>query len=687
MYFNGSQRVEESPSLAPGRSVGRSVGRVVRTTARDDDDDDDDGRRRRETRAMIGVDDEDDARRSSSSSSPVDANGGARRRRERRRSRSWTTARARARALAVFATVTAVEGARGRGKGGVKGVGDGSVALRGARAREGGRGARTLDGVTKRTRGLIDEGETGRGGKADAREVRRGLTTRRTRADGTVPTSVYVDGPTMPVEASGSAPSGAAVRGHPRWDARRLFDEVEVTFRDLNGGFNGARCALHHVWTVSTFNTTTNVTTMEWKSAPATAPRGKTKGSAVALVGPYEKGYLITPRCRASGTLKYTVSAKSSFQVKLVARLVAGVTLLLVAPAVANSVTCFYTLAMTLSTLALVLIVIHRLARSFPGGRMVKRTFTLAGFAMYHFVPNEQWENVTNMYWRMTMKPMRLVISLIKKRYANASLETIIAEDPWALYGALTGFGLLVLGAGVGRWLVTSFVLDAVTGGVAGPVRSSVTMLIRIIGCGLIQFSSRDVPCATAMVAVAVTYFLYTPVIRASDRIVDAAGRFVHRGSIQTGFDDGTRVRQEYTSSDSESEDEGSNGGLFALGLRRRARRPLPATLDPDPRTPPRRLDARTQQQNTTPRSSMLRGIFSSRAKSSTSDQSDTDPTREEVVPPLGAAAAAYGRYLSEEEHEHVGRIRTDEAIAQLAQSPEFSAWIAKNAHRVRIVR
>ena len=670
--------------VSRARSVGRSVESVESFERPRDDDDDDDGRRRRETRAMIGVDDEDDVVR-------------------RRRRRRWTRTVVRgASRTSSFPFVD--DGARARARsrccGGDRGRGrarsreGGAVrrrrwvggAQRCARAR-GGRGARTLDGVTKRTRGLIDEGETGRGGKANAREVRRGLTTRRTRADGTVPTSVYVDGPTMPVEASGSAPSGAAVRGHPRWDARRLFDEVEVTFRDLNGGFNGARCALHHVWTVSTFNTTTNVTTMEWKSAPATAPRGKTKGSAVALVGPYEKGYLITPRCRASGTLKYTVSAKSSFQVKLVARLVAGVTLLLVAPAVANSVTCFYTLAMTLSTLALVLIVIHRLARSFPGGRMVKRTFTLAGFAMYHFVPNEQWENVTNMYWRMTMKPMRLVISLIKKRYANASLETIIAEDPWALYGALTGFGLLVLGAGVGRWLVTSFVLDAVTGGVAGPVRSSVTMLIRIIGCGLIQFSSRDVPCATAMVAVAVTYCLYTPVIRASDRIVDAAGRFVHRGSVQTGFDDGARVRQEYTSSDSESEDEGSNGGLFALGLRRRARRPLPATLDPDPRTPPRRLDARTQQQNTTPRPSMLRGIFSSRAKSSTSDQSDTDPTREEVVPPLGAAAAAYGRYLSEEEHEHVGRIRTDEAIAQLAQSPEFSAWIAKNAHRVRIVR
>jgi len=553
------------------------------------------------------------------------------------------------------------------------------------RAREGRRFGRSSG--EKKTNAWMDDEETGHGDDADARGVRRGLTTVRTRADGTVPTSVYVDGPTMRIEASGSAPSGVAVRGHPRWDARRLFDEVEVTFRDLNGGFYGARCALHHVWTVSLFNTTTNVTKMEWKSVPATSPREKTKGTTVALVGPYERGYLITPKCHASGTLKYAVSAKSSFQMKLVARLVAGVTLLLVAPAVANSVTCFYTLAMTLSTLALVLIVIHRLARSLPGGRMMKRTFTLAGFAMYHFVPNEQWENVMDMYWRVSMKPVRLVISLIKKRYANASLETIIAEDPWALYGALTGFGLLVLGAGVGRWLVKSFVLDAVTGGVAGPVRSSVTMLIRIIGCVLIQFSSRDVPCATAMVAVAVTYCLYTPVIRASDRIVDAAGRFVRRGSVQSELDDGARVQEEYTSSDSESEDEGSNGGLFALGLRRRARRPLPATLDPDPRTPPRRLDARTQQQNTTPRSSMLRGIFSTRAKSSTSDVSDADPTRDKVVPPLGAAAAAYGRYLSEEEHEHVGRIKTDEAIAQLAQSPEFTAWIAKNAHRVRIVR
>ena len=64
-----------------------------------------------------------------------------------------------------------------------------------------------------------------------------------------------------------AAPSGVAVRGHPRWDARRLFGRSRGDFRDLNGGFNGARCALHHVWTVSTFNTTTNVTTMEWKSA------------------------------------------------------------------------------------------------------------------------------------------------------------------------------------------------------------------------------------------------------------------------------------------------------------------------------------------------------------------------------------------------------------------------------------
>ena len=49
IHFNGSRRVEESPSLAPGRSVGRSVGRVVRTTARatTTTTGDDDGRRAR----------------------------------------------------------------------------------------------------------------------------------------------------------------------------------------------------------------------------------------------------------------------------------------------------------------------------------------------------------------------------------------------------------------------------------------------------------------------------------------------------------------------------------------------------------------------------------------------------------------------------------------------------------------
>jgi hypothetical protein len=311
---------------------------------------------------------------------------------------------------------------------------------------------------------------------------------------------------------------------------------------------------------------------------------------------------------------------------------------------------------------------------------MVKRTTAFAAFATYHFVPNEQWQNIMNMYWKMSTRPIMLVLNLIKKRYAEASLESIIAEDPWALYGALTGFGLLVLGAGVGRWLVQSFVLDAITGGVAGSVRSSVTMFIRIIGCGLIQLSSRDVPCATAMVACAATYCLYAPVARASDRIVDAAGRLVRRRGANVSHD-----ASEYQLSDSDSEEH--EDSLFSLGLRRRSRRPLPSTLDPDPRTPPRRLVARVLRSPVIERPSLLRSMFSWSDNSASSNRSITASAEDDKRPPLGSAAAAFGRFLSADEHEHAGRIKTDDALEQLARSPEFGAWLAKNAHRVHVTR
>ena len=508
---------------------------------------------------------------------------------------------------------------------------------------------------------------------------------------------MYVDGPKMTVEATARAPSGVAVRGHARWDTRRLFHELEVTVRDANGWYTSSQCALHHVWTVPVFNTTTNVTKMEWRSAPAVMTSRKVDAQGLStttvVVGPYEKGYLITPKCRASakdGAIKYTVWATSAFQMKLLARLIAGIALLLIAPVVANSVTCFYTLAMTLSTLALAMIVLHRFSRLIPGGRMMKRSVAFAGFATYYFVPAEQWQSVMDMYMQVSVKPAMMVFQLLKRRYMNTSLETIIAEDPWALYGALTGFGLLVLGAGVGRWLVKSFVLDAVTGGVAGPVRSSVTMFIRLIGCGLIQFSSRDVPCATAMVTCAVAYCLYAPVVRASDRIVDAAGRLVGRGassSHETDDEEDDNDHGRMSDSESESEVERTRGGLHALGLRRR-RPPLPETLDPEPRTPPRRLDARSRTPDIPQRSSFFTRVpivswFT--ASQASMDARARRRSGAADVPPVGSAARAHGRFLSIEEHDVAAAITTDRALDELAKSPEFAVWLAKNAHRIRV--
>lgn len=501
----------------------------------------------------------------------------------------------------------------------------------------------------------------------------------------------------MTVEATAHAPSGVSVRGHARWDTRRLFHELEVTVRDASGWYTSSQCVLHHVWTVPVFNTTTNVTKLEWRSAPAVMTSRKLDAqgwsTTTVVIGPYEKGYLITPKCRTSakdGAIKYTVWATSAFEMKLLARLIAGIGLLLIAPVVANSVTCFYTLAMTLSTLALAMIVLHRFSRLIPGGRMMKRSVAFAGFATYYFVPAEQWQSVMDMYMQVSVKPAMMVFQLLKRRYANTSIEVILAEDPWALYGALTGFGLLVLGAGVGRWLVKSFVLDAVTGGVAGPVRSSVTMFIRLIGCALIQFSSRDVPCATSMVMCAAAYCLYAPVVRASDRIVDAAGRLVGRGasgSYETDDEEDENDRRRMIDSESESEVERTRGGLHTLGLRRR-RPPLPESLDPEPRTPPRRLEARSQTPKTSQRSSFFAHVPIVRwyiAPRTPMDARARRHSADDDIPPVGSAARAYGRFLSAEEHDTTAAITTDRALDELAKSPEFAAWLVKNAHRVRV--
>lgn len=460
------------------------------------------------------------------------------------------------------------------------------------------------------------------------------------------------------------------------------------------GGFMSANCALYHAWQVPVFNTTTNVTNIEWKYAkmPTERERDKTVAgisnapSSIVrtVIGPYEKGYLITPRCRArTNSIKYAVRATSAFQQKLVARLVIGVALLVIAPTVASSVPCFYTVAMTLSTFALALIVLHRFSRAIPGGRMVKRTTAVGGLVTYYLVPSEHWNKVMDMYISASMKPIKLVVRLIQQRYTNVSLESVLAEDPWALYGALTGFGLLVIGAGVGRWLVKSFIIDAATGGIASSVRGFVTMFIRVIGCALVQFSTLDVPIGTAFVCVAATYCLYAPVARTTDRVIHAAGSLVRgRGGTRTNAnanddsDDGELVHEQEWDEDSDDEDEASWGGAF--GLRRR--KPLPESLDPEPRTPPKPLlfDAAGK---TTPvrRDSLLRRAFTFGKP----EDESTPPAK----PPLGAAAAAYGRYLTPDEHDAVSALKTNSEMDALTKSPEFAAWLAKNSHRIRMTR
>ena len=79
--------------------------------------------------------------------------------------------------------------------------------------------------------------------------------------------------------------------------------------------------------------------------------------------------------------------------------------------------------------------------------------------------------------------------------------------------------------------------------------------------------------------------------------------------------------------------------------------------------------------------------MFSWSNKSASSNEFVTETGEDDRRPPVGSAAAAFGRFLSADEHEHAGRIKTADALEQLARSPEFATWLAKNAHRVRVTR
>ena len=175
---------------------------------------------------------------------------------------------------------------------------------------------------------------------------------------------------------------------------------------------------------------------------------------------------------------------------------------------------------------------------------------------------------------------------------------------------------------------------------------------------------------------------MYAPVARTTDRVIHAAGNLVRgRGganlTANVNDDDGELVHERESDDDSdEEEDEASWSGAF--GLRRR--KPLPESLDPEPRTPPKPLlfDATGK---TTPirRDSLLRRAFTF----SKPEEESTPPAK----PPLGAAAAAYGRYLTPDEHDAVSALKTNTEMDALTKSPEFAAWLAKNSHRIRMSR
>lgn len=133
-----------------------------------------------------------------------------------------------------------------------------------------------------------------------------------------------------------------------------------------------------------------------------------------------------------------------------------------------------------------------------------------------------------------------------------------------------------------------------------------------------------------------------------------------------------------------------------------RKRRPLPESMDPEPRTPPATIvgaggaiggggrgasavgglmglfggGKRAEKRGTTPRRSKLGGRSAPSAVAAASNS---------PLPPVGMAAASRGRFLTASEFNAQSARATDAGLDELCDTPEFKRWMRDNAGRIRV--
>lgn len=228
--------------------------------------------------------------------------------------------------------------------------------------------------------------------------------------------------------------------------------------------------------------------------------------AVVSTFGPFDVDR-VTWRCEkwkggAAEPVSYRVRLVSSRgpDNALIARLLIGASLVALAPVVSGWTFAYYGVGMALSVLAVALLIVYRVSRAMPGNRTVKAFATAPLFAALAIDPSHL-SRVIQAYVSICLKPMQLVVrAMIEQNPEEAGLPL-----------ALVATFVMLSGAGVGLWAVRRFMIDAATGKVEPSVSKFSCVAMRIIGVLLLQFSTLDRLLGAVLVGCGLAVTIFEP--------------------------------------------------------------------------------------------------------------------------------------------------------------------------------
>ena len=388
---------------------------------------------------------------------------------------------------------------------------------------------------------------------------------------------VRVDAPT-PRAVSGTTrrPGALKLIGHSRLALHRAFHHLVLEVRD-DGGFLANNCKLARV----TRRSRRPDADADFRSVRVRArkPQHTTDPDPPALVatfGPFDRDVILIPECdrRAAAPFSSVSSSSSSadpvaYRVSLRssgaadggrrARLLLGIALVALAPALSEWAAAYYGAGMVLSVTVLALVLIRRAARLAPGGRSARSVASVVAAAAAFAVPSEHLARFLEAYVALCLRPIKLVVRAIVERNADeAGLPVALAATAATLAGAAAGF-----------WAVRRWMIDPETGGVEPTVAAFARVAMRVVGVVLLLFSTLDVPCGMVLAGGGAAWSAAASFRASRERAATLRRRLAARRRRRAGSDS---EQSGSGSGSDEHEDEGAEPPVARDDMNRRGR-------------------------------------------------------------------------------------------------------------------